>query len=101
MHVGSGSWHRSTPNGATPPISGKGLLGYNSNMNFVQVSLQKRGAAAIDAFEISQSLCAKQFAHTVVLSDENELKTLWSENGFRRIVWVKTYKSSLWSFVVS
>jgi glycosyltransferase involved in cell wall biosynthesis len=66
---------------------------------FVQVSLQKRGAAAIDSYELSEAFCRARFFHAVILSDGNELKSFWAENEFRRIIWVKTFSSNVWSWL--
>jgi glycosyltransferase involved in cell wall biosynthesis len=66
---------------------------------FLQISLQKSGGGAVDSFELSQSLCRQGFKHVVLLSAYNELRFRWSENEFRRIIWVTTYKSNIFSFV--
>ena len=66
---------------------------------FLQISLQKRGAAVIDSWEFSNALCREQFHHTVVLSSGNAMRDHWSESEYRRIVWVDTYGSAVHSFL--
>ena len=67
-----------------------------------QISLQKRGAAVIDSFELFLALNKIGIDHQVFLSSDNELKYRWNNLYDRNnIFWLNTYKNSISSFLFS
>jgi glycosyltransferase involved in cell wall biosynthesis len=71
------------------------------NKMFLQISLQKSGGGAVDAFEVSQSFTKLQFQHIVFLSTYNELKSRWSGNQFRNLIWIHTSQNKFNFFINS
>lgn len=58
---------------------------------FLQISLQKFGAGSADAFEFSESLVRLGFSHTVVTSEQNELRHRWLPAATRRVLAIPTF----------
>lgn len=68
-----------------------------------QISLQKRGAATIDSFELHLALKEIGVEHQVFLSTGNSLRHRWDQLGESgdKVCWLNTYKRSIGSFVFS
>lgn len=68
--------------------------------NLLVISLQKFGGGAIDTLGLSNGLCANKFFHYLIISQDNELADRFTDNEYRKVFKIKTFKSSLLDFLV-
>lgn len=64
------------------------------------ISLQKLGGGVIDILGLSNGLCFNNFFHYLIISKDNELSEKFIDNNFRKIFKIKTFKSSLFDFII-
>lgn len=63
-------------------------------------SLQKFGGGSIDALGLSNGLCHNRFFHYLIISKDNELVDKFTDNEFRKVFKIKTFKSSFFDFII-
>mgnify|MGYP001619825022 CR=1 FL=1 len=68
-------------------------------VSLVQVSLQKRGAAALDSFCFSNSLLEEHVPHAAVISASHALRSRFRDDPSRTVIAVPTYGSGVMSFL--
>lgn len=66
---------------------------------FLQLSLQKRGGGAEDAWHFSEALVKNGFAHHVMVAEGNEHEKDFTVNDVRTVDSVKTYPSKMYALV--
>jgi len=63
-------------------------------MKLLIISLQRNGAAPIDALEFSNALCRQKKHHTIFISTQNELIDFYTDSQYRKIQTFSTVHAS-------